>query len=76
MKKNPQKILTHAELMEKSPEEKLAWLMFGNETKEERGDIKRAMRENDKDALMIYGLRKVVLKEAEKIKKEEENNRK
>lgn len=60
---------TFAEAMKKSPEEKLAWLLFGNETEEELKDIKRAVLENDKEALYIYGLRKFFYDYAEKTKR-------
>ncbi len=57
---------TFANAMKKSPEEKLAWLLVGNETEEELEDIKKAVREDSKELLYIYGLRKFFYEYAEK----------
>lgn len=61
---------TFAEAMKKSPAEKLAWLIVGNETEETLKDIKKAVRENGKEILYIYGLRKFFHEWAEREKVE------
>jgi len=59
---------TFAEAMKKSPKERLAWLLVGNEDEKTLRDIKKAVRENNKEILYIYGLRKFFYEYAAKEK--------
>lgn len=60
---------TFADLMKKSPEEKLAGLLVGNESGETLKDIKKAVRDDNKEILYIYGMRKFFYDYAEKTKR-------
>jgi hypothetical protein len=62
---------TFVEAMKRSPEEKLAWLIVGNETEEVLKDIKKAIKEANKELLYIYGLRRFFCDYARENKKGE-----